>query len=995
MFKPLMSILLFICAAPALFSQIRIVPHVTTADGGFSTTVVIENTSVVSQVVTLTPFDKDGNQLDASQQTLAAHSVLRSNAHELLGNDTSHFTIEGSDDIKVNTYYDFKAGGSSPAFVGESTSQGSIWRIFPGNWDKVFDGIAIVNTGSSATDVWINQKNEQNEIVATKKIWSDLAPNAKTLFVIGSPSLREFSDENSYFEVSSSQMLAVTALQGTLENETLNLLLASESRPLGKSSSKRDDRGIWFIEGGSLYDVFEMQGYNVATDRLWQMEIFRRQARGTLAEIVSASQIPNVVAIDVLARSLAYSNDELDAYYADMDDESKVMLQSYIDGINRRIAEVNATPEALPVEFTAVGETTVSNWNMHDIMAHIATFQVGFSMRGYGNEQVLNAARLQDLTDKYGAEQAAIMFNDIRFVSDPEAQTMISGDPSKTRVKTDQPLAYLREDLGDIGSGARELVERIESVSRTYKKHGIQVKGGSYAWAVHGSKTASGNPILYSGPQVNFGAPSLFVEGSIVSDAVSVSGMAIPGIPSVIVGRTPHHAWSMQVGYAGTWDYYMEDPADVTVVRQETIVSKDGDNRVIDIEASSHGPILGYIDGRPVAWKYAHRDYNFELSKGLLGLARAQSMDDFGVAAENLAVTQHLCYADSDGNIAYWHAGRQPVRPPGDYRLPQGMLEGQEILEWDAAVREPIAHVRNPAKGYIAGWNNKPEPDFIDYSATQAIGPYHRGHVIEEFFENYDPENKWTFEELSDLAVDIGATGNWAAGGNPWTKLGQAITDAVNANPTDERLAALALFDDWDGRQITGGRENWVHGTDIHDASYLLDAMIPNLLTKTFDDEIGAGTVTAHSILRFQTFLHGINDTGLDNAYDWFSNLEDAGAPQTSEAIIIAVLDELLTEFGANPWGINKRGTIDYPHSLFGPITALGLTTPTLNARRATYAMCVEYGNSGPVRIESIFALGQSGTITGALFAPILDMNTLSMKEDFDNFVLRSFPLFP
>ena len=991
----LLSIVLCLSAVPTLPAQVRIVSHVTASDGGFSTTVVVENTAAVSQTVTLTPFDTDGNQLEAVTLTIVAQSVFRDDANSLLGNSASHFTIAGASDIKVNSYYDFKAGDSSPAFVGESTTQGSSWRIFTGNWDKIFDGIAVVNTGEVATDVWINQKNEQNEIIATKMIAENLQPNAKALFIIGHPNLRPFEVAEGYFEVSASQMLAVTALQGTLENEVLNILLASESRPLSQSFSKRDDRGVWFIENGSLYDVFEMMGYNVASDRLWQMEMFRRMARGTIAEIASVNQFPELIEIDIEARRHTYSDAELDAFWADMDEESKIMLQSYVDGTNRRIAQVNATPELMPFEYSAIGETAVQLWTIHDSMAYISYFQKNFSLNDNGAEQVLNAVILQGLTEKYGAEQAAVMFNDIRHTSDPEGQSMIADDPAKMAPASEQPLAYLRDDLPDLSKGAAEYVARINRIRSNLQERGILIKGGSYAWAVAGSKTASGNPVLYSGPQVGFAAPILFVEGSIVSDAITVSGAAVPGIPSILVGRTPHHAWSMQVGSAGSWDYYIEDESNIQVVRQETVVLKDAEDMVIDIEASSHGPILQDLGGVRLAWKYAHRGYEFNLAKGLLDLARAESMDAFGEAVSNLAVSQHLCYVDRDGNIAYWHAGRQPERSQGDYRVPQGMLADQEVLEWDASVVEAVPHERNPDKGYFAGWNNQPTPDFVDHSATNGFGPYHRAHIIEEFFQNEDPDNKWTFEQLSALAIEIGATGNWGAGGNPWTQIGEAVSAALIANPTTERQAILDLFTAWDGHDVAGGPDNWVHGSDLQDASLFLDFMIPLLLTKTFDDEIGASQDQGYG--RFQNFIHGLYDRGLNNTYDWFTNLDDASAPQSSEAIILATVDELLATYGSGPWGTGARSSFTYPHTPFGPIAAppLSLTTPTPASKRATYAMCVEYDNSGPIRIDSVFALGQSGTITGNPASFTVDEFAFSMKEDFDNFSLRSFPLFP
>ncbi len=556
MLKPLLSHCLFVFAFMPALSQTRIISHVTNAEGGFSTAIVIENTSVVSQTLSLTPFSAAGEALDAVQFELEAQSVLRGDAHELLGSATSHFSIQAGNQVKVNTYYDFKDGNSSPAFVAESGEQGSRWRIFPGNWDQVFDGIAVVNTGSSATDVWISQKDNDNNVMTSRRIATDLAPNAKALYVIGSPNGSEFTGNASFFEVSGDQLLAVTALQGTLANETFNVLLASESRPMSRSSSKRDDKGIWFIEDGDLYDVFEMMGYNVTTDRLFQMEVFRRQARGTLGEIVSVNQISDIGEVDAFSRARAFSDAELDAFYADLDDETRIMMVAYIEGINRRIGQINATPELMPVEFTALGVGSLVAWTYRDMMAHIAAFELSFSMRAWGSEQVLNGALLQDLTEKYGAEQAATMFNDLRYTSDAQSQSMIAGADAKSGSdKSEQPLAYLRSDLGNISEGAYAYVDRVERIRKTLKDNGILIKGGSYAWVVDGSKTESGNPILYSGAQVGFTAPVLFVEGSIQSEAVSVSGMAIPGIPSMIVGRTPHHAGSMQVGYAGTWDY--------------------------------------------------------------------------------------------------------------------------------------------------------------------------------------------------------------------------------------------------------------------------------------------------------------------------------------------------------------------------------------------------------------------------------------------------------
>ena len=983
-----------------IWGQTRIISHVTAPNGGFLTTVIVENNAAGRQAVTLSAYDTDGRALTPVEVSLEGGAVLSQTAPDLFQTSVSHFVVQGSPEMNVSVNYDFQAGNSSPALVAETDQQASIWRIFAGNWATIFDGIAFVNTGDESTDVWLAQKDYDGNVIRTRQIATALAPNAKALYVIGSPNGSEFVQDTGYFEVSGDQLLAVTALRGTLSNGTLNLLWANEARTRGSATSKRDDRGVWFIEDGSLYDVMEMMGYNVAVDRLFQMDLLRRSAVGTLSELIG----PNAVETDIILRKLAYSNDELDALFNGLDADSQTMIKAYVEGVNRRTGQVNDTvnrpgvTSLVPVEYQAVQETRVAPWTHRDLMAHLGRFQLGFSMRSTGSEQIVNGIILQNLQDKFGPEQGAMMFNDVRYVNDPQIQTMIETEPSNKGPITKQsmPLPILDPNLPDIRQDAMEFVTRLDRIETRLKEAGIHIKGGSYAWAVHGSKTASGNPILYSGPQVGFAAPSLMVEGSVKSDALTVSGMLIPGIPAIVLGRTPHHAWGMQIGHASSWDYYLEDPEDISVIRTETIKVKGAADVRVDIQYSSHGPILTSLADKGLAFKYSNRDREFDLGPGFLGMARAQSLEAFGEAVEHIGVTQHVTYVDTGGNIAYWHSGREPIRVPGDYRIPQGMLANQDVLEWDADVALPLFHEANPTKGWIAGWNNKPHPDKIDYAGTAGFGPFHRGHVIKDFFDAYDPSAPWTFEQLSDFAIDIAATNNWGGGGNAWTRLGPAVVQAVAANSTPERDAAIALFDDWDGHAIAGGPTQWVHGTDIQDASVLLDALIPRLIAQAFDDEMGPSANMFDSVIRFHILQHGLYEGGLDNSYDWFTNLADSSAPQTAEGVILAALDSTLQALGPRPWGQGARINLTYPHPVFGDIVALPIVnqTPTLFMHRSTYAHTVEYGSEGPIQIQSIFSLGQSGTILGTLFAPLIDENAFSMKEDFDNFVLRPFPLF-
>jgi penicillin amidase len=493
---------------------------------------------------------------------------------------------------------------------------------------------------------------------------------------------------------------------------------------------------------------------------------------------------------------------------------------------------------------------------------------------------------------------------------------------------------------------------------------------------------------------MGFSAPSLMIQGSVKSDIMNVSGMLLPGIPAFVVGRTPHHAWAFQVGASSAWDYYAEDPEDVFVDRTEIIKVKGGDDVVLEIEASAHGPIMDELAGKKMAFKLSHHGYDFNLKEGLLAMVQAQSPDEFGEAVSHLSVGQHITYVDSEGNIGYWHSGRQPVREPGDYRIPQGLLADQPVLEWDRAVVDPLYHQLNPPEGFFASWNNKPHPDKIDYAATAAYGPFNRGGVVGAYFAEHD-DTPYTFEELRDVATRISATTPWAGGGNAYTVLEEAVTDAILANPTPERTAVLEMFQEWDGYYIAGGPSNWVHSPDLSDAGVMLLAIIEPMLEMTFGDELGDPLPTfLDNATRFQVFVHGLYESGLNHDYDWYSNLEDPDAPQTSEAIILAAIDQFLADRGERPWGVGARPAAIFSHPLFGDIGALLGVPPTLDMVRSTYAQIVEMGSEGPLQIEVLQVLGQSGTILGTLFAPQLDPNVLSFKQDYDDFIHRAFPLF-
>jgi len=769
----------------------------------------------------------------------------------------------------------------------------------------------------------------------------------------------------------------------------------------------RDDKGVWFITGGSLADVMESMGYAVATDRLWQMETYRRSARGKLSEIFGSSQLST----DVFMRTIGYSDQELSNGFSALDKESRIAIQSYVEGINRRIDEIKAIPTLMPFEFLATA-CPLTYWTEEDVLAWGALMLRQFDCEALGQGQILNAALFQKLAGVYGPVRGYGMFNDLRWLNDPQALTYIPPVTKTIKAMVEEavpsevtaPAAGLQApaDTGiltgsvDFGAISDSLTEQLNTVKENLKNINASVKMGSYAWSVSGKKTKDGLPIIYSGPQMGFSVPSIILEGSIVGGGLDISGMAVPGLPGIIIGRTPHHAWSTQVGHAHTVDYYLESPSTISLNRYETIHVKGAPDTILPVYRSAHGPV---INQNPlISWKYSHWGYEFNTISAYMKLARAQSMDDFGKAIDDVAVSQHFCYADKDGNIAYWMSGRDPVRPVGEWRLPQGAFGTQ--LEWNSAVLIPRSTDRNNAQGYYGGWNNKSNPSYNDSinSVGFFFGPFHRAHVVDDYLSSH---NDLTYEDVRDLALFIATTDSFASGGIPWEFVEDYFTKAVSnpdRTPSPEEQAALDLLAAWDGHFVDGGPSEWSQGLDRSDAWILQDAWIREVIRLTFQDELTfpgetpqTSTYSKENVNRlFNVLLHSLagGTSGVVNTYNWFTNQKDPTAPQTADAIIVQALDSVLAKLGSQPWGTGKRGVISYNHAILGTIH----TTPF--SSRSTYAHCIEFGESGPVRIESMFPLGESGTILFDGTRPVFDANFFSMTPVFDPFEPRSFTLF-
>lgn len=763
------------------------------------------------------------------------------------------------------------------------------------------------------------------------------------------------------------------------------------------ATTTRDAQGIWSIQGDTIADTFNAMGYAVAKDRMWQTELYFRSATGRLSEIFGSSQLST----DIYIRTTGYTLKELKKGFKSLSKDAQDVIDGYVAGFNRRVDEVLADPTQMPFEYLALSaqfHTTIrpQHWTRYDVMSWLVLLQREFDPEAMNIGQLENYALLGALEENYGQTGLA-MFSDMRWLNDPEALTYIPGHGERSPVE--DPLvqeARLEAQAAALPQGgveaAKATIDSVHQVIDNLKSIGAWVHMGSYAWVVAGSKTADGNPIIYSGPQMGFDTPSITCEGSLKCPTLSISGMTVPGIPLIIIGRTPHHAWSMQVGHAHTTDYYVESPLSAKMHHKSVIHVFGGADVKLKVYRTAHGPVINpmpydlkNLNGPTVAWKNAHWGHEWEALDGFLQMARATSMDQFGAGIEKVCVSQHFCYADKDGNIAYWMSGWDPVRPANvDPRLP---IPGDFKHEWTGAYK-PRSTDRNTAQGYYCGWNNKSNPNYdnapnnINYS----FGPFNRAHVIDDYLRTH---NNLTYEQIRDLAVNIATTYSSfsPAGGVPWSKLGPYFTAAVQAYPNPNRLAFLAMVQAWDGHYVAGGPSQWATGTAQADGYVIEDTWVKNMIHLTFDTKLGPSNV-APDVNYINILLHALegSSSGIVNLYNWFQDPSHSGLPTDPQQLIVTALDLTMQQLGAPPYN-RPRGVITFRHQLLGPLH----TMPFSN--RSTFAHCLEYGPSGVVRLESMFPLGESGNITmGAQGQPVFDPNFFSMAPFYDAFTTRPFP---
>lgn len=453
---------------------------------------------------------------------------------------------------------------------------------------------------------------------------------------------------------------------------------------------QRDRWGVAHIYAANQHDLFYAQGYVVAQDRLFQMEVWKRSGQGRLAEILG----PEAVQRDINARRLRYRGD-MDAEYRSYAPDARQILEAFTAGINAYIDSLErAGGPGLPVEFQLAGFRP-EHWRPEDCLNRLAAF----SMTSNAATELEHAETLA----KVGATRATGLFDfDPAVALDPVPGMDYSGLGPK----------LIRDIVG----------------SDTRNEFRPQPLHESNNWTISSALSASGKPLLANDPHRVIAQPSLRYIVHLVAPGWNVIGAGEPGLPGIAAGHNEKIAWGFTIFGLDQQDLYVEqidpkNPRRYAVgsgwkrmeTRREVIRVRGAAPVTVELEFTRHGPVLWRDGARALALRWVGAEPGGAGYLGSLALDRAGNWQEFEAAMPRWKVpSENIVYADREGNIGEHSTGLAPIRRHWTGLLP---VPGSGNYEWEGFVPNgELPHSFNPAAGYVVTANHKMIPDPYPYA---------------------------------------------------------------------------------------------------------------------------------------------------------------------------------------------------------------------------------------------------------------------------------------
>lgn len=529
----------------------------------------------------------------------------------------------------------------------------------------------------------------------------------------------------------------------------------------------RDNSGIAHISSVTQHDMYFMQGFIHAQDRLFQMDFSRRQASGTLSELLGSEALPS----DVEFRTIGVRRAAERSWEA-LSNKSRKAILAYTKGVNAYIAN-----HQLPPEYDALELRKFTPWVPVDCVAIGKLISFGLSFDTGDISRSLTLGQYQAAGVAFGFDGAALFFEDIvRSAPFDSASTLLDSDIPRRGAgnfahlgNTSHSLSetFLNRSAAELG---RRYLSRVNQIPFFEQLNGNYDERGSNEWAISGRHTVNGFPLLANDPHLSLDTPSTFYPMHIGhlfgSNAV---GNTFPGIPSVVLGHNRHISWGATTNPLDVTDAYFEritvDPASPsgfsTVFQEqlehiipipETYYVNQIDNSIFDdvivvapgeeipeftliVPRRNMGPIveLDLETMTALSIQYSGFSATREID-AFIEINSARNLKDFEQALSYLDFgSQNFVYSDVQGNIAYFSTAELPLRedlnagvinglPPSFIRSGSGGNEWlalktpqkNQALPYEILPTDEMPHIVNPDAGWFVNANNDPTGSTLD-----------------------------------------------------------------------------------------------------------------------------------------------------------------------------------------------------------------------------------------------------------------------------------------
>ncbi|HWD89519.1 MAG TPA: penicillin acylase family protein [Mucilaginibacter sp.] len=519
----------------------------------------------------------------------------------------------------------------------------------------------------------------------------------------------------------------------------------------GKVTVKFDEHRIPHIFAETDHDLYLVQGYLTARDRLWQMDIQTRAGAGRLSEVVG----PKALEIDRYHRRMGMSYGAENSLKGMMKDpESRMMIEAYTEGVNGYIHQLK--PKDYPIEFKLLDyapeewKTINCAYLLKNMSETLAGDSKDFSMTN--DLKVFGAATVNDL------------FPDYPFHEDPIIPVGTKWDF--------KPLTVPKPS-------AEFIAQMTDKIKDTKIEPGV----GSNNWAISGSKSANGYPILANDPHLNLTFPSIWYQVQMTSPTVNVYGASLPGAPGVVIGYNQNISWGVTNVDADVMDWYQVKFKDNSkneywynnrwnkTTKRVEIINVKGQKPLIDtVIYTHHGPVVyDNLSQRPKegredipignALRWIAHDESDEFKCFYL-LNRGKNYDDYRKALTYyVAPAQNFIFADREKDIAITPNGKFPLkyRDQGKYVL-DGSDPADDWHGWIPYDQNPT--VKNPPQGFVRSANESPADQTYPYYINWQFELYDRGKRIDDLLTamknaTVDTMSKMQMDDYSMRAHDV------------------------------------------------------------------------------------------------------------------------------------------------------------------------------------------------------------------------------------------------